>query len=241
MTCGVSQQPRILFRSDRSNDETRPYELTASKIYARNPIADNVAGGRVHFAPIGSWQVLDERGRRKYLSAGERVRFLDGIDRETPAIRALGYVLAYTGCRISEAISLEGQHIDAEGAKLTIRTLKRRRLVFRTVPVPEFVIAMLLALNPSAESRIWPIHRVTAYRQMKRVMTGAGIIGPMACCRGLRHGYGILAASSQVPPALITKWLGHANAATTAIYLDAVGWEERAFAGRMWGGPERRQ
>jgi len=28
--------------------------------------------------------------------------------------------------------------------------------------------------------------------------------------------------------------MGHASGATTAIYLDAVGWEEREFAGRMW-------
>ena len=188
----------------------------------------------MHFAPIGSWQVLDEKGRRKYVSAMERARFLLAIDREPPPIRALGYVLVHTGCRVSEALNVEGQHLDAEGVRITFRTLKRRKLVFRTVPVPASVIEMVLALKPIAERRIWPMHRATAYRYVKRAMIAARVEGPMACCRGLRHGYGILAASSQVPPSLITKWLGHANAATTAIYLDAVGWEERAFASRMW-------
>jgi len=32
-----------------------------------------------------------------------------------------------------------------------------------------------------------------------------------------------------------SAWLGHAGLATTAIYVDAVGIEERALAARMWG------
>ena len=192
----------------------------------------------MHFAPIGSWQVLDDRGRRKYVSAAERARFLRTIDCEPPPIRALGYVLAYAGCRVSEALNLEAQHIDTESARLIFRTLKRRRLVFRAVPVPGFVITMLTGLRREPNRRVLPMHRATAYRHIKRVMMAAGVNGPMACCRGLRHGYGILAASKQIPLPLITKFLGHANGATTAIYIDAVGWEEREFAARMWNSDE---
>ncbi len=65
-------------------------------------------------------------------------------------------------------------------------------------------------------------------------MSRAQITGPMACPKGLRHGFGISAAVRSVPPNLIQRWMGHASLATTSIYLDAVGTDERQFASRMW-------
>jgi integrase len=68
----------------------------------------------------------------------------------------------------------------------------------------------------------------------RATMCQAGIVGPMCCPKGLRHGFGMRAASRNVPTNLIQRWMGHASATTTAIYLDAVGAEERRFASRMW-------
>jgi site-specific recombinase XerD len=50
----------------------------------------------------------------------------------------------------------------------------------------------------------------------------------------LRHGFGIHAVQSGVPLNLVQRWLGHARMETTAIYLDAMGSEEREIASRMW-------
>ncbi|PWR23448.1 tyrosine-type recombinase/integrase [Zavarzinia compransoris] len=180
------------------------------------------------------WQVYDEAGRRKYINAAERARFLEQADRLAPSLRALLYVLTFTGCRVSEALALGRDHLDAERCTLTLPTLKRRRNVFRTVPVPEAVARMLLALPVRENRRFWNMHRITAWRWVRRAMRRAGILGPMATVKGLRHGFGIRAAARSVPPNLITRWMGHASAATTAIYLDAVGAEERQFAARMW-------
>lgn len=33
---------------------------------------------------------------------------------------------------------------------------------------------------------------------------------------------------------MLKKWMGHADMATTAIYADAIGEEERSIASRMW-------
>jgi site-specific recombinase XerD len=33
---------------------------------------------------------------------------------------------------------------------------------------------------------------------------------------------------------MVQKWLGHANLATTAIYANAIGPEEKQLAERMW-------
>jgi integrase len=178
--------------------------------------------------------VYDEAGRRKYLNGVERKRFLDAADRMAPAIRSLCHVLAFSGCRISEALALTIHHVDDERLTLTFRTLKRRRPVFRVVPVPETVIAMLRLLPSDAKGRFWPLHRASAWRAVKAVMRRAGINGPMAMPKGIRHSFGISAAGHSVPTNLIQRWMGHASPATTAIYLDAVGVEERQFARRMW-------
>lgn len=186
------------------------------------------------FMQIGQWQAHDATGRRKYVTEDERRRFLAVADRLAPGWRALCYVLAYTGCRISEALDLTVHQLDHHAGTMTFRTLKRRRPVFRTMPVPRPLILMLLALPPRPDGRFWHSHRTTAWRKISSAMRFAGIDGPMASCKGLRHGFGLRAAAAGVPPNLIAKWLGHASLATTAIYLDAVGREERQFAKRMW-------
>lgn len=180
------------------------------------------------------WQVYDPAGRRKYLTDAERARFLDATRRLPPLHRALCYLLVYAGCRITEALSLQRHQLDVELRTVVIRTLKRRRLVFRTVPLPSEVVAMLAALPVLPDGRLWDMHRATAWRLVKRTMEAAAIDGPMACCRGLRHGFGMRAAARRVPQNLIQRWLGHSSGATTAIYVDAVGHEERDFASRMW-------
>ena len=69
-------------------------------------------------------------------------------------------------------------------------------------------------------------------------MAEAGIEGPQACPKGLRHGFGIAAVAAGVPLPTIAAVLGHADIATTAIYTTAVGTEARDFLARMWDGEE---
>ncbi|MEA3015186.1 MAG: integrase/recombinase XerD [Sphingomonadales bacterium] len=185
------------------------------------------------FIQTGQWQAHDATGRRKYIDSEERRRFLAAADRLSPKRRALCYTLDFTGCRVSEALSMGPHQISPDG-KLVLRTLKRRRIMFRVIPIPLHLADMLLALPPLEDGRFWDLHRATAWRQVSAVMAYAEIEGPMASCKGLRHGFGVRAIAAGVPQSLVAKWLGHASMATTAIYLDAVGPEERAFARRMW-------
>ena len=186
------------------------------------------------YMQVGDWQPYDEAGRRKYINTAERKRFLQSADREDARVRALCYVLAYTGCRISEALSLTHHQIDLERGVLVFRSLKRRKLCFRAVPIPRRLMLMLMSLPSDEYGRMLSMHRSTAWRNIKAVMASAEISGPMATAKGLRHGYGIRAASKAVPPNLIQRWLGHSSGTTTAIYIDAVGCEEREFAERIW-------
>jgi len=70
-----------------------------------------------------------------------------------------------------------------------------------------------------------PVHAVIAV---------AGLDGPQASPKGLRHAFGVAAVSAGIPLNLVQKWLGHAQLTTTAIYADAVGAEEKDIARRMW-------
>ena len=65
-------------------------------------------------------------------------------------------------------------------------------------------------------------------------MTDAGIEGPQACPKGLRHGFGIATVAAGVPLPTIAAALGHANLQTTAVYTTAAGLEARDFLARMW-------
>ena len=82
---------------------------------------------------------------------------------------------------------------------------------------------------------MWSWSRTTAWRRMKEVLDAAGIAeGPHKSPKGLRHGYGVQAAVSGVPPNMLRKWMGHASLAVTALYADALGEEQHRIAARMW-------
>lgn len=176
-------------------------------------------------------------GRRKYLNQAELRAFLGAAACEDRETRRLCLTLAYTGCRISEALSLRWSSVQ-EGANLiAIRSLKKRgRVVVREIPVPQHVVSALLKGHDAEEpdAQLWSFGRTFAWRQVKTVMANAGVLGLQASPRGLRHGFAVSAVLSGVPLNIVQKWLGHASIETTAIYADVVGPEERMLAERNW-------
>ena len=80
----------------------------------------------------------------------------------------------------------------------------------------------------------WPWSRMTGWRAVHTVMAAAGLDGPHASPKGLRHGFGVAAVTAGIPLNLVQKWLGHAQLTTTVIYANAVGAEEKNIAQRMW-------
>ncbi|NBB70217.1 MAG: tyrosine-type recombinase/integrase [Alphaproteobacteria bacterium] len=191
-------------------------------------------------------QLYDATGARKYVTAEERAAFLAAAERSPRQVRTLCLMLAYSGCRLSEALGLTADRVDLDAGLLIIETLKKRRTgVYRGVPVPAHVLEALDLVHGVRELqrkrgrgrdvRLWPVSRTTAWRRMAEVLDAAGIAGPQSSPKGLRHGFGVQAVSSGVPLNLVQRWLGHAQLSTTAIYADAVGAEERGLMARMWG------
>ena len=189
--------------------------------------------------------VYDRLGRRKYLTPSERQAFLRAANAQSPAaIATFCALLAHTGVRLSEACALTPQRVDFDMQVVVIRSLKKRcRTLYRAVPVPASLLAELDAVHRIRDAQtdpmratapIWTWCRTTAWHHVKQTMELAGIEGPHAMPKGLRHGFAVAALQTGVPINMVQRWLGHARLATTAIYANAVGEEERRFAEMLW-------
>lgn len=183
-------------------------------------------------------QLYDRAGQRKYLTPTERQEFLRAAESAPRHVRTFCATLAHTGCRISEALALTAARVDVGAGVLVFESLKKRRKgIYRAVPVPPALLKTLEAVHDLValgEGRLWDWSRTTGWRRVREVMDAAAIRGLCASPKGVRHGFGIKAVTSEVPLNMTQKWLGHARLATTAIYTDAIGPEEQKIAERMW-------
>lgn len=185
-------------------------------------------------------------GQRKYLNAEELERFIRAAQhQERAAVRTFCLVLAHTGARISEALALSVDSVDTGEGVIVFKTLKQRgKERFRAVPVPDGTLDALELVHGLRKARrakkrggggkLWPWGRTQAYNHVKAVMEAAGIEGPQASPKGLRHGFGVRATEKTRNPRLVMKWLGHMSLDTTIIYMDVIGQEERDAARKMW-------
>ena len=189
--------------------------------------------------------LYSSNGHRKYLTPAERLAFIQAAEGMPPKVRTFCGTLAYTGCRISEALALTADRVDMKDGVLVFESLKKRRKgIFRAVPVPPEFLETVSAIHDlrvlpersdrGEGARLWPWSRATAWRRVSEVMTAADIAGLHATPKGLRHGFGIKAVTSDIPLNMAQKWLGHSRLSTTAIYTNATGPEEKQFAQRMW-------
>ena len=189
----------------------------------------------------GAIELVDSRGR-KYLTAGERERFLRAAARAPkPEHQTFSLVLAHSGARLSEALALRACDVDLDGAGIRLKTLKRRTEHWREVALPEATMRALelvhglRAVRPArAGEPLWNWSRATGHRRIVAVMREARIEGPQACPKGLRHAWGVAAIEAGVPLTTIAAVLGHSDISTTAIYPTVIGVEAREFVSRMW-------
>ncbi len=183
-------------------------------------------------------------GNRKYLTADEQEKFIAAANaHERAEVRTLCLTLAYTGCRISEALELTPIRIDLSEKAITFRTLKQREKVkYRSVPCPDTAIDALELVHRVRKAQkskrknlpLWSWGRTQATKHVCSVMSLAGIEGDHATPKGLRHGFGVRMAQRTRNPRLIQKLLGHTKLENTAIYMDLVGEEARAEVVAAW-------
>ena len=190
--------------------------------------------------------LIDRVGQRKYLVPDEWLAFLTTARATKEKTRTFCLILAYTGARLSEVLALTPQSIDFANSAIIIECLKRRRKgVYRSVPVPMELIALLERVHGVSlakadkylsAQRLWPWCRTTGWSRVKEVGLAAGLPPSLCTPRALRHSFGVEGATyASVPIGIIKRWLGHARLESTIIYCDAVGAEERAMSARMLG------
>lgn len=210
------------------------YEVKVNTADAREDDEDNSSASFLY----------DREGNRKYLTRAERNAFLAAAANMPPEVRTFCMTLAYTGARISEVLALTPKRIDSVARIVVIESLKkRRRGIFRAIPVPGAFIAELDRVHAietarqhpdRARLRLWKFCRTTAWKWIKACLHEAGIVGPLASPKGLRHAFGVEALQAGVPINLVKKWLGHSRLETTEVYTNAVGDEEQTIASRFW-------
>jgi len=202
-----------------------------------NPFrSQNFCAAGLVFAMSAS--LFDGKGNRKYLTAGERLAFVCAASRKSDAISAFCLTMAFTGARISEVLALTLARVDVADEAIIFETLKRRKRIFRAVPVPRTLLPLLTKREVNNPDRLWPWGRTTAWKVVKTVMRQAGIAESLCKPKALRHAFAVEAGQKGVPLNIVQRWLGHSRIETTAIYASAIGDEERNLARKAWGSLE---
>lgn len=88
----------------------------------------------------------------RYLAPEEILRLVEHAKKS--ALYPLVMFLLYTGCRVSEALTLLWSDVDLEGGGLTIRGLKSKTKKFRIIPIHP-VLAKILASRPRTSKHVF--------------------------------------------------------------------------------------
>ena len=136
---------------------------------------------------------------------------------------AVFLLLRYTGCRVSEALSIDDtRDLDFRRSEVVLPTLKRRKQAKRTVPLSGNVVAeigRILATWPKLRGNLFRIHRTTVFLTFRKRAEEAGIPPELRHPHVLRHTRAVELLRAGVPVSAVQQILGHANISTTAVYL----------------------
>jgi integrase len=179
-----------------------------------------------------------EKPRERYLSGDEYHRLFEALDAaegtEHPSVITCIRLLALTGARLGEILSLRWDHVDFEHSALRLPDSKTGSKV---IPLGSAAVAVLevtprisdfVCRGLKADAPIAP-----PQRQWRRIRVAAGL--PGLRLHDLRHGFASVAAVGGESLKLVGAALGHKQIATTERYahlqLDPV----RALADRTAG------
>ncbi len=123
------------------------------------------------------WSLYSSEGRRKYLNGEERRRFIAAAMQAAPKVRTLCLTLAYSGCRLSEALNLTAYDVEVSDGLIAVRSLKKRgKIAVRQIPAPPRFLADLANVHRLADiypsepaRRLWTWHRTRAWQLVSRL------------------------------------------------------------------------
>ncbi len=175
--------------------------------------------------PCNGVRRYPEQPRTRYLSRAEIQRLGDAIEelesdgRVSVHAAAALRLLLFTGCRVSEILTLRWEHLDFE---LNLGRLPDTKTGEKFFPLTSPVLELLDTI-PRSPGNPWVIqgqrsgqHLTDLARPWRRVKKLAGLSGVRI--HDLRHTVGAWGASSGLSLLLVGKVLGHRRAASTERY-----------------------
>lgn len=175
--------------------------------------------------PCRHVEKFKEAKRERFLSADELARLSEVLadgertTTELPSVIAAIRLLILTGCRLSEILTLQWQHVDFEGACLRLPDSKTgAKIVHLNAPA----LAVLSAVERE-ENSPWVIrggkpgyHLVNLEKPWRRIRAKAGVEDVRL--HDLRHSFASVAVGLGEGLPMIGKLLGHTQTQTTARY-----------------------
>jgi len=178
--------------------------------------------------PAAAIKPFTERKRQRFLSAVEFKRLFETVD-ELERFKVIGTyqaaairLLALTGCRLGEILTLEWSSVDFINNRLLLEKHKSDRKGAKAIPLNAATKSILEHL-PRVEDNEHVIvgkneenHLVNLQKPWKRVREAAQLEDVRL--HDLRHSFASAAASAGIPLQIIGGMLGHSSPQTTARY-----------------------
>ena len=222
----------------------KPTPYQANRVLALISKMMNLAE-RWDFRPDGTnpcrhVQRYKERKRERFLSEAELVRLgtvlgeAERTNTETPAVVAAVRLLVFTGCRLSEILTLRWEQVDFDRGVLRLPETKTgAKTVYLNAPAREVLAALDRdAGNPYAiRGEREGAHLVNLEKPWRRIRARAGLADVRL--HDLRHSFASVGVALNMGLPVIGALLGHTQAATTQRYAHLAGGPLRAASERI--------
>jgi len=140
-------------------------------------------------------------------------------DRKT---RLMIDILRKTGLRISEMLSLTPANIDPEVPSITVRTLKKRKISYRKIPVDTRLyldlIHFIMDYKIDKDNKLFELSRQAVYSRIRKQMLKCDVADETAHPHTLRHSYAVHCLEQGLPFRYLHEYLGHDTLESTMIY-----------------------
>ena len=135
---------------------------------------------------------------------------------EKPCDKMICSFMWFTGCRITEVVSLQKQSLNFKDHLITIRWLKSRKYNYRVIPMHPHLKGLLEIYTGTmkAEQTLFPITRQRAWQIIQKYFKGHP--------HQLRHSFAVNWLKCGGDIVTLSRMLGHSDIKVTMVYLRIV-------------------
>jgi len=178
--------------------------------------------------PASIIKPFTEKKRQRFLSGEEFKTLFQTVD-ELERLKVIGTyqaaavrLLALTGCRLSEILTLEWTSVDLTNKRLLLEKHKTDKKGAKAIPINSVALNILNALPRQKKNEFVIVgrepgtHLINLQKPWRRIRKRAGLDDVRL--HDLRHSFASAAASAGIPLQIIGGMLGHSSPQTTSRY-----------------------